>query len=91
MKDFACISSNQITVHDPENKHFRLMSEIIITAIEPKYVVVHNNEGKAELAKFPEVETFRFFASAEHLTLLRDRINQELAMHKKIAKDHIVE
>jgi len=45
MKSFIAISSNTLAVYD--QSEFKPSTEIIISAVEPEYVITHNAEGKA--------------------------------------------
>ena len=91
MKQFLSVSSNQITAYIPEKEYFQLMSEIIFSSVEMSYSLVKDEKGENKVAKYPETESFRFYATAEALTLIRDRINEELKLQKKLAKKHSVE
>jgi len=88
MKQFLSISSNQITQFIPEKDYFELMSEIIFSYVETKYSLIKNEEGKNQIVQYPETETFRFYASAEALTLIRDRMNEEIEHLKMLSKKH---
>ena len=88
MKEFLQISSNQITVFNPIEKGFILKSEIIISSIESSYDLRKTEKGETIIAKIPEAQTFRFFADAKDLRSIIDRINQELKIQLKIAKEH---
>jgi hypothetical protein len=91
MKDFLQICSNQITTFNPIEKHFTLKSEIIISAFQSEYHLAKQEEGQVGIAKVPTVETFRFLADANELRAIRDRINEELKLQKKMAKEHSIE
>ncbi len=91
MKQFLSVSSNQITAYIPEKEYFQLMSEMIFSSVEMSYSLVKDEKGENQVAKYPETESFRFYATAEALTLIRDRINEELKLQKKLAKKHSVE
>jgi len=88
MKDFLQISSNQITVFNPEEKCFILKSEIVISACEPEYQLARGEENKLVIAKIPKAETFRFIADTKELMSIRDRINEELKFQEELAKNH---
>ena len=88
MKQFLSVSSNQITAYIPEKKYFQLMSKMIFSSIQMNYSLVKDEKGENQVVKYPETETFRFYATAEALTLIRERIDEELEMHAKLAKDH---
>lgn len=88
MKDFLQISSNQITVFNPNEKGFIIKSEIVISACEPEYQLARDENNNTVIAKIPKAETFRFMADAKELISIRDRINEELKLQKKLAKDH---
>jgi hypothetical protein len=91
MKDFLQIGSNQITVFNPEEKCFILKSEIVISACESEYQLARSDENKVVIAKIPKAETFRFIADTKELISIRDRINEELKLQKKLAKEHSLE
>jgi hypothetical protein len=91
MKQFLSVSSNQTSAYIPEKEYFQLMSEMIFTSVEYNYSLIRDEKGENSMAKYPETETFRFFATAEALVLIRDRINDELKLHKKLAKKYNAE
>ena len=49
---------------------------------------IYYEKGEKEVAKYPETQTFRFYATSEALTMIRDRINEELKIQKKLANKH---
>lgn len=91
MKQFVQLSSNQISTYIPDKEHFQLMSEMVFSSVETNYAFMRDEKGEPSVAKFPETETFRFFATSEALTLIRDRINEELKLLEKLAKVHRAE
>ena len=88
MKYFLQISSNQITTFNPIDNCFILKSEIVISACEPEYQLVRGEDNKAVIAKIPTAQTFRFVADTKELISIRNRINEELKLQKKLAKEH---
>lgn len=88
MKEFLQISSNQITVFDPNEKVFILKSEIVISSFEMQYSLVRGEDNNAAIAKSPVGETFRFVADTKELISIIKRLSDEVKNHKKLAKEH---
>lgn len=88
MKEFMSIGSNQIAVTTPDKSEFIVKSEIVINTMEPAYKLINTDNEKLGIAKIPNVETFRFFATSNELAIIRDKISEELAVHEKLCLEN---
>ena len=85
MKNFLTMGTNQTCQFYPQSEEFHLVSEIVITVVEPDYSVgLTTDPTKFGVEKYPKSETFRFFADPKNLITIRDRINEELELLKKL-------
>jgi hypothetical protein len=89
MKDFISMGTNQVLVRNPQDNVFQLKSEIVINTVEAGYKLhFTEKEENPQVMKTPIVYTQRFYASTGDLIKLRDRLNEEIKLHKKIAKEN---
>ena len=75
MKQFAQLGTNHI-IMVLEDTNVTL-SELVFTTFEADYQVINNND-KPTMAKMMDCSTFRFTCDKVNLTIIRDRIQEEI-------------
>ena len=80
MKNFLSLSSNQMGWVNPESDKMQIVSELVLNVSEANYMFAQDADKNVVLHKMPVVDTFRFFATEEHIRLMIERLQHELIL-----------